>query len=259
VYRPLSDATARKGADFDLVNPLNTEILVFLHIPKTAGTSFKHRLLAEYGAERVALVYKTDDRAAGLRDALHQKPYAISGHLSMADVEVAMSSTAFPLALYTFIRDPQSQVISHFLHRVRDRNLPPTERLRAFESFLDEPRGRNVQSLLLSGLPRSAWPEAEPERIWNGVLERLPRFRCLGTTEQYDKSLSVIRTQQHWARRKPEHRNPMRQSDWVAELRMRYAERIAEQNLLDTALHTRATATLNEAFAALSPWRRWFG
>lgn len=238
---------------------MNPEILVFLHIPKTAGTSFKHRLLAEYGAEGVEMVYKTDDRVAGLREAWQRKPRAISGHISMADVEEALMPMNPSLALYTLIRDPQSQVVSHFLHRIRGQTLTTAERHRAFESFLNEPRGRNVQSLLLSGLPRIAWPEAEPERIWNEVLERLPRFRCLGTTEQYAQSLAVVRAQQGWARRKAEHRNPVRQSDWVAELHERYAGRIAEQNLLDTALHTRVTAALTDAFGRLSPWRRWWG
>jgi len=233
--------------------------LVFIHIPKTAGTSFKHRLLAEYGSSAVGMVYKVEDRTLALREALRQDFKAITGHFGMGEVEAAHDGSQ-PIRLFSLVRDPLNQTVSHFLHRQRQEVLGDrSEVFDKFEAFLQSPPGSNVQSLLLSGIQRADWASASNEQIWTGVLERWSRFELIGTTEDYEKSLVLVRRQMGWPKRKPEHRNPVRQREWAAELSEHFRARILEANLLDQALHARAAQGLEEAFSKLPAWRRWFG
>ncbi len=233
--------------------------LVFIHIPKTAGTSFKHRLLAEYGSSGVGMVYRVEDRSAALKATLNQDVKAVSGHFGMGELETAIDKSR-PIRLYTLVREPVAQTVSHFLHRNRDREL--TERnevFERFEEFLLRPPGCNVQSLLLSGIQRPEWEHASNEKVWQGVLDRWDRFELIGTTENYEKSLAIVRAQMSWPKRKIEHRNPVRQREWAAELSENFKSKILEANVLDAALHARAAQDLDHAYSQLPLWRRWFG
>ena len=65
-----------------LLSPAPRRKTIFLHIPKTAGTSLRKIVSAEYPGERLVAIYDlSPDFLAGLRPRL-KRAYAIYGHYS---------------------------------------------------------------------------------------------------------------------------------------------------------------------------------
>ena len=153
--------------------------LFFIHISKTAGSSFrvaaeqyfgKQHVFYDYGpkanetnAEIKRLEYEGRDRFASGMNILKKAKF-LTGHVSHPKY------APFVPAKYsvTFVRDPIQQVRSHFEHFTRLHGYQGT-----FETFVQEKRFRNVQHKALHG----TWPDA---------------IGFIGLTERYSESLMLI-------------------------------------------------------------------
>lgn len=95
--------------------------LVFLHIPKTAGSSFNSMLLNNYGSEFFSCCQADGSHAAGVRlfSAMQQKEKSkyrcISGHFQLN----FLSSIPWKYHFETFLRNPIDRVVSlynYYIH-----------------------------------------------------------------------------------------------------------------------------------------------
>jgi hypothetical protein len=150
MYQPLGDAPP---------TPDDYQPLIFIHIPKTAGTSFRSAAEQFFGRTAVARDYGKGNLATtalvrqttylGRTDALYPHMYAQG---------IRMLTGHFPANRYlhpfgcgarwcTFLRDPVQRVISEYKHVVRHRSY--TESL---EEFCQSPPQRNKQIRMLEGL-----------------------------------------------------------------------------------------------------------
>ncbi len=83
--------------------------LIFVHIPKTAGTSFRDALCAGFGATAVSPAVAASRIAPEEADRLSAYK-VISGHISMADV-----NRHFPdVATFTIVRNPIDRTLSWY-------------------------------------------------------------------------------------------------------------------------------------------------
>lgn len=138
-----------------------------IHIPKTAGTSFRFALAERYGS-RLAMYYgKKDPKTTeGLRVGradlakaaadLPERGFEIlHGHFGSADVETLVDT---PSQIWTWLRDPVERTISQYeFYRQRPLELKAlAQRVKSgettFAAFLKAREVREIQSRYLRGL-----------------------------------------------------------------------------------------------------------
>lgn len=154
--------------------------LIFVHIPKTAGTSFRSAMYRYFGKRHVCHDYRGEaklcDRivldningrlmAPAFKSQFNEIGYsALTGHIPSARYADQFPSSFF----VSFVREPISRLRSLFAHKKRHAGLKCD-----FMDFALDPRNQNVQTRLLAGMP---WPSM------GGV----------GVTERYSDSLKCI-------------------------------------------------------------------
>jgi len=159
---------------------IETNIL-FLHIPKTAGSSFRKaaedyfttpNTYYDYGIKSVEthpkileLDYKNQDRFSAGTYIMNHAQF-LSGHINYHKYAPFFMAKN----IITFLREPGQQIRSHFEHYVRHHNYKES-----FETFIQDKRFCNLQSRLLRGLPTSA-------------------YGFIGITEEYNTSIELINT-----------------------------------------------------------------
>jgi hypothetical protein len=156
-------------------------MLLFIHVPKTAGSSFRAALMKCCGEERVALDYGRDSPVTSnivkriiygenrfrpkrrLMRALHNRQYeALAGHFPYATYGKFFA----PERVVCFIREPLLRAASEYLHDQRNKGYEGS-----FGDFIELRRNQNTQSGYLSGLPEGAF---------------------VGITEHYRESIGIL-------------------------------------------------------------------
>jgi len=149
---------------------------IFVHIPKTAGTSFRksaeelYPTWGDYGKKSLHTseliqehCYQQPDMYS-LKRAFDNDSQILSGHfLSQKYLDFVDTRR-----ILSFVRDTHEQVVSHYNHCVTHLDYEGD-----FDDFIKLPRYCNVQSRYLSALPVSL-------------------LGFVGLTEKYDESLAFI-------------------------------------------------------------------
>lgn len=153
--------------------------IVFVHIPKTAGTSFRAGLTRAAGRRRVLLDYGPDQvtspelreiwpdpaRADRLRNHLPEAPH---GLLLMGHFPARRYWNSFnPDSFVTFVREPVARVISEYNHKVTLEGHQGD-----LVSFVRRPELRN--------------------RLTRYIGEHWRRFGFIGLAEEYEASLAGL-------------------------------------------------------------------
>ena len=133
--------------------------LFFIHIPKTAGTSFREAAIRQWGQHRVWSDYgDTEHTSKVVRDLVHRKSdyFGFQQHLHESRIRLLSGHAPvryfrriFPAAqLVTLLRDPIERTLSHY-------NTARTKQgySDSFEAFCNIPEHQNVQSRYLEQLP----------------------------------------------------------------------------------------------------------
>lgn len=166
---------------------INTDLWLVVHIPKTAGTSFRIALEKYFGKSRVVRDYGPDAKVTSplvrryiYGDEDPNGPEKLVAALAEGPARVLVGH--FPLKKYArffdpgkviaFVRDPLIRICSEYVHRLGDRTFDGTT-----QAFFCKPDICNQQSLMLEGLSDRA---------------------IVGLTENYVESLRKINAVTHW-------------------------------------------------------------
>lgn len=137
--------------------------IFFLHVPKTAGQSFRKAAIEWFGEEHSLLLYGEDSRTT---TALANKIYYKESWRSQEERFSALSEVILkkkirffgshasatllpnfsPEHAAIFLRDPLERIVSHYNYAVK-KGYVRTD----FNSFIEDPLYRNLQSALLRG------------------------------------------------------------------------------------------------------------
>ena len=159
---------------------IDTNIL-FLHAPKTAGSSFRkaaetyfttQNTYYDYGKKSaqthpkiLELDYQNQDRFAAGTYIMNHAQF-LSGHINYHKYAPFFMAKN----IITFLREPSQRIRSNFEHYARHYNYKEN-----FESFIQDKKFSNLQSRVLKGLPASA-------------------YGFIGITEEYNTSIELINT-----------------------------------------------------------------
>lgn len=220
-----------------------TKPLFFIHIPKTAGTSFRSGLikavsgksLLDYGEDSKntsalikEIIYGDHKSFPCLYNLMIEKNYnLLSGHVGYAKYRGLFNLEN----IVTFLRDPRSQVISHFKHYVKYLGYE-----KSFEDFIEDKRFCNLQYRHLQG----------------AILESVG---FLGIVEQYDKSVELFNAQFKMnVRLKSLNVND---DSFLVDMTPELEERIRKNNENDFELYDRARRLFSDRYKAYTEGKKW--
>lgn len=167
------------------------ELWLFLHIPKTAGSSFRSALADRLQPDfniNIDSVRGTMSRDEGFKDAVEkfialdkQQKFAFaSGHLKMPEVVAIEQAAGRPVRIITLLRTPATRVVSEYRYQrtpVHSGHEKFREDYPTIESYVDDPRSQNKMFRHLA-LPKETLPLtiARMEKTFGyvGVVEMYP-------------------------------------------------------------------------------------
>lgn len=177
---------------------MNEPLVIFIHIPKSAGSSLSQVARANYRPEELQDHESLADRAqplADLSESQKAKLKAVIGHYYYGIHE------GFPgrdVTHVTMLRDPVERVLSSYYFLKTYPGYEPVAEM-TIKQFIDSyPESRNLQTLMLSGLK-----DRDDQGLFIPNLERaiqnLNGFRAVGLTERFEQSVAMIGRALGWS------------------------------------------------------------
>jgi hypothetical protein len=246
--------------------------IVFLHLPKTAGSTLKAALQYKYPSETL-LLEDTSDHFGGIdRVPLEERRSArvVTGHIHYGIHRLIPRECDY----VTVLREPVARVVSmyrhilaHPRHRLHDQLAQSGMGLEEFARTADDAGLDNLQTRLISGRQAGevithagskggVWlaPELGRDDL-EEAKRNLDRFLVVGLTERFDESFILIRRALGWKLPVYETRNVAKvvEGSTVEPPKPEAIELIRDRNTLDIELYEHAQGLLSGAIERQGP------
>jgi hypothetical protein len=236
--------------------------VIFLHIPKSAGTTLGAILRRQYSRASVLDVRR--EAGAALRaasDAYKARVQVLIGHMPFGLHECF----PHPCTYVTVLREPVARVISFYYHVRRDRGhylhryaTSPGMSLEQFVSSGVSTEANNGQTRDLSGegLVLAPFPamgigfdQCPPAMLDRAIGNLREHFAVVGLSERFDETLMLFRQELRWTRT-PYYCRERVGGNVPTDLRTNVPRRVAaiieRYNELDCALYEHAVRQFDE-------------
>jgi Galactose-3-O-sulfotransferase len=212
--------------------------LIFLHIPKTAGTTLNRIIEWQYSPFAIFTmdpyrIRPTAERLKHLPEARRRRLQVVRGHLFYGIHEFLPQGATY----ITMLRDPVARVLSAY-HFVLRRPLNPLhwklkrERLGIEDCLRLFPDRHNLQCRFIAGVRD---PAIGDERLLEIAKENLTKsFSVVGICERFEESLILISKTFGWEIRFYENQKVAKNRPLVE---AKLADLIREHNPLDVELY----------------------
>jgi hypothetical protein len=180
--------------------------LLFLHIPKTAGSTLRRIIERRYGRRAVFSVGEATgadiDRLAGMTPQQLERIRAVVGHFPFGLHALLPDASTY----VTLLREPADRIVSHFYYAARTSESPLFAEIEAtgrnLRRYVEEAPAaawfNNGQTRLLGSIdPRDAAP-ADRSTLDRAKARLLSDFAIVGLAERFDESLARIAARFAW-------------------------------------------------------------
>ncbi|MGI8890090.1 MAG: sulfotransferase family 2 domain-containing protein [Chthoniobacterales bacterium] len=217
---------------------MDRQALIFLHIPKTAGTTLNRIIEWQYSPLSIFTIdpYRiraTTERLRALPEARRRKLRMVRGHLHYGVHEYLPQGASY----FTLLREPVARALSAYYFILRRPFNPLHRKLKKEQLSVEDcvrefPERQNMQCRFIGGVPSG--PTVD-ERLLDRAKERLRKsFSVVGISERFEESLMLMATTFGWE-------IPFYENWKVAksrpEMDPRVAEVIREHNQFDLQLY----------------------
>jgi len=238
---------------------LVAQTLIFLHIPKTAGTTLHQVVDRQVPRDQTWAFDETHGFAdfQALGEARKAEIRLFKGHMIFGLHERLPG----PATYFTLLRDPIERVISEY-HFAR---TTPTHHLyarihaeglslrRVFELGI-EPMMENAQTRMLSGGWYTAqFGECSREALDAAIDNLENHFAVVGLTERFDETLLLLKAAFGWRNVFYVRRNVAPARPRQSDLSPATLERVRQHNLLDLALYDYAVERFERQMQQAGP------
>lgn len=235
---------------------------LFLHMPKTAGSTVNWILRRQYPPEALCIfrrIFTRFDLPLEEHDSLlserKERVRMISAHMAFGLHRHLHRNATY----FSIVREPVGRVVSAYYHMRRERSHPLHEQASAMdiEEFLASGvyvDGDNGQVRRLSGVGDAAgFGECGEDTLELALRNMREHFLFVGLTERFDESLLILREKLGWSLpfylRQNSGRN--RPPDSALTPRMRRA--VGRRNELDAALYQHVETLVAREVASRGP------
>lgn len=178
--------------------------LISLHIPKTAGTSFRNTLCEVYGTDEVVrLDIELESGVTKIREQIYtsrqlpSETKVIHGHFSLNLLENRFSLDP-DIPRITWLRDPVARVISNYYYLSK----------RLAEELEEEKKGLNILRKMQRSLEEYARFEPNRNRMSKFLAgKELEDFFFVGIVEHYEADLQTLSKRLAWEKQPVFHYN----------------------------------------------------
>ncbi len=229
---------------------MDREALVFLHIPKTAGTTLNRIIEWQYNPLSIFTmdpyrIRATVERLETLPEARRRRLQVVRGHLYYGVHEFLPQGATY----ITMLREPVARFLSSY-YFIQRRPLHPlhrkvtTERI-GIEDFIRlTPHRQNLQCSLIAGVKNDG--TADEQMLEKAKANLLSSFAVVGISERFEESLVLIAQTFGWE-------IPFYENRKVAKSRPKVAvdeiDLIRKHNRLDLELYDFAMGLFREKLA----------
>jgi 2-polyprenyl-3-methyl-5-hydroxy-6-metoxy-1,4-benzoquinol methylase len=236
---------------------LHQRPLIFLHIPRTGGTTLTRIARRQYPAAQIYMIDSRDP--VGSTVALESLPWFARGRLSLIAGHASFGVHRYTGGgtYFTLVRDPVARVLSHYRY-AQQRSEHPMHAL-ARSMTLSEMLRAGVWSDLSNGqcqalagvmaLPDERLPQVLLDRAMANLEEH---FALWGLMERYPETLLMARATLGWEHLYHSPENASRPAPPAADASAEI-ELVRRHNALDLALYGQLETRFQEALGRLVP------
>ena len=224
--------------------------VIFLHLPKTAGTTLNRLIEWEY---RISEIYSVDPvlfewsyaHLRSLPEKRLRKIRIFKGHMLFGLHEVLPQ----PSTYITVLRNPVDRVLSAF-YFMRGHKLHPFHwKLRrqkwTLEEYVERSTRDNVQCKIIAN---ADYHSPCTQEILDRALDHLNRcFSVIGLSERFEESLALMKLRFGWQLKSYSAFNVTRSRPKRQDLTQASVNLIAERNRFDVVLYNHAAKLFDEA------------
>lgn len=184
-------------------------IAVFIHIPKTAGTTLNLVIERQYKPKNIVTIHTPQENLEAVTTirsdrAIHKQTIkAVKGHTFLGWHELLSQ----PCTYFTLLRDPVERFISNYFFLLRKEGHPVGQKLVeqqvSLEDFVGWPGEDNYQTRFLAKNINENSLDIQQTECNRQTLEQAKNnlknhFSVVGTVEEFDTTLMLIKKTFGW-------------------------------------------------------------